>query len=84
MNGGVQLQHDLRAFGFAVLIGQQDRNGAVCRSGTDNPRDGFDGFPDSTPSISLNGLFGLVQKAFHMGPMFLNQVAKALLFLNFL
>ncbi len=84
MNRGVEFQHDLRAVRFVVLIGQNDRDGSVGWSSTDDPRDALDGFAHGGPSVSLDGLLGLVDEALNVAPVFLNQVPETLLLLDFL
>ena len=83
VDGGVKVQQYVRALCFPIFIGKNDRDGPLCGSSADNPRDAFDGFSNGAPTVSLNGLFGLFKQAFNMAPMVLNQMAKPLLFLDF-
>ena len=84
MNRCVQLEHDLRSAGFAVIIGKNDDDGSLCGCGADDPRDGFYGFSNRTPSVSVNGRCGLRKQSFNVVPVLLDKVPQSLLFFDFL
>ena len=83
MDGRVKFKQNLGSFRLKFLIGKQGCHRPISRRYTDDPRDGFDGPFDGIPSVSINRFLRLIQQSFNVIPVFLNEMPKTLLFLDF-